>query len=314
VAIALQTAIRMRWVVIVVESEASRVDGLTARLFGANVPKPLAPLAGGRSLLEETLDRFASVAPPEQTVVVARRALAARIGEKLGARPRARIVAAPAHRGTGPAALLAVAEIAALDPRAEVVVTPADHHVAQPAPLLAGVEVALAAARRQRGVTLVGITAHAPSTDRAWVVPGTPLAGGGYEVSRVVDRPVAGVARTLQIAGGLWSSGVVVGTAPAILDVAARARPAMIAAIRDHVRDHGGVGDAYALAALADGLPSADLILDVLVPSRALAVVAVARSGWCDFATPERVLAGRDDAEGPIATTLRAFIDRGAAP
>jgi mannose-1-phosphate guanylyltransferase len=232
-----------RWVVCVATAGK---DG-----FWGGVPKALASLFDGESLLVRTLDRFAGFAPIERTVLVLPSAHVGRARATLGGR-RPRIL--------GETAQLALAAIVNADPAAEVVVTPADHHVAYPEPLGAAVDAALADLWRQP-LALVGAVAHSAATDRRWLIPGLALPGGGYELGRVVERPNLRAAHALRAARALWCTGIVV----------ARAAD---------------------LCQLAESRPAAEPVRDVVARSRRAVVFPVDNSGWCDWATPERVFVG----------------------
>ena len=59
-----------RWALILAAGSGTRLSGLTADGMGASVPKQFCSLTGGASLLEETLERTAAIAPRAQTTIV----------------------------------------------------------------------------------------------------------------------------------------------------------------------------------------------------------------------------------------------------
>jgi hypothetical protein len=62
------------WAIVLAGGDGVRLQPLTRRLYGEPRPKQFAALIGTRSLLRQTLDRVALSIPPQQTVVVTRRA------------------------------------------------------------------------------------------------------------------------------------------------------------------------------------------------------------------------------------------------
>ena len=279
-----------RWVVVVATGGGNGLADLIARTDGKGIPKALAFLGDGKSLLAATLERYEEVAPAERTVVVVPAAHASRARTQLEGRG-ARVLAEPLHRGSATGVLIALAEILAEDPEAEVLVTPADHHVKYPETLRASVEAAFADLELHP-VALVGVIAHSAATDRGWLVPGVALPGGGYELARFVDRPAARAAHALRAGRAMWSTDVVVGRGAAIWRIASRVAPDACACIEEHVRAHGGPGDSYALASLMETLPLLELVRDLLVRSRRVVVFGADNAGWCDWSTPERVFVG----------------------
>jgi mannose-1-phosphate guanylyltransferase len=282
-----------RWLLVVATEDGSQLAQLTSKLH-ADGPKALVQIIDGRSLLERTLERYANLAPPERTIVVVPRGHEARARAQMNARRPPLVLCEPANRGSASSVLVALAEILITDATAEVLVTPADHHVPRPAPLLAGIESAFEAAAARRSLSLVGVNAETAATDRAYIVRGLPLSGGGYEVSRFVEKPGMRAAHFLQAARGLWSTGLVAGRARVLWDVIASHLRDNAVYVNDHVYNNNGLGDAYALGDLYERMRPADLTRDVLARAEGLAVVPVQKCGWCDWATPERVFASLD--------------------
>ena len=109
--------------------EGSRLQGLTRNVHGVVVPKQFCSLQGGPSLLQEALQRAATVASMQRvgTVVAAqhRQWWTSMLGLL---RPR-NIFVQPHNRGTAHGILLPLLRIADLDPDATVVLLPADHHL-----------------------------------------------------------------------------------------------------------------------------------------------------------------------------------------
>jgi mannose-1-phosphate guanylyltransferase/mannose-6-phosphate isomerase len=279
-----------RWVVVVATGGGHGLADLIARTDGKGVPKALARLGDQQSLLMATLERFEDVAPAARTVVVVPAGHAGRARAQLqGFAPR--VLAEPMHRGSGIGVLIALAEILAREPDAEVLITPADHHVKHPAPLRASVAAAFADLEHNP-VALIGAVALSAATDRGWLIPGLALPGGGYELSRFVDRPSGRAAHALHHGRAMWSTDIVVARAEAVWRIAARVAPGTCADIAAHVGAHGGPGDAYALASLLESLPQLELVRDLLVRSRRVVIFGVDNSGWCDWSTPERVFVG----------------------
>src|SRR5262249_8252152 len=147
----------------------------------------------------------------------------------------ATVLAQPRNLETGPGLLLPLAFVRARDPRARVVIAPADHHVPRPAPLLKGIEEAAHAAEVDPDrIFLLGVAADAPETEYGWIEPGYATgalrAPNARPVRRFVEKPDAETARELHRRGALWNTFISVGTAEAFWEATGRARPEHVAA------------------------------------------------------------------------------------
>ena len=70
-------------------------------------PKQLLPLAGPRSLIQDTVDRLAGLVPPERVLIVTAARLVEAVREQLPELPAAAIVGEPCRRDTAPCVGLA---------------------------------------------------------------------------------------------------------------------------------------------------------------------------------------------------------------
>lgn len=94
-------------------------------------PKQFIDVLGvGRSLLQLTYDRFAGICPPERVWVVTNRKYFALVHEQLPDVPEGNILLEPCRRNTAPCIAYVSWRIKAIDPKANVVVTPSDAFVA----------------------------------------------------------------------------------------------------------------------------------------------------------------------------------------
>ena len=92
-------------------------------------PKPFLALGARDSLLRETVRRARSIAPSGAIRVVTGSSLCAAVRRELRGLGTSPVLVEPAARNTGPAAVLAAREIAARDPRSEILTLPSDHRV-----------------------------------------------------------------------------------------------------------------------------------------------------------------------------------------
>lgn len=93
-------------------------------------PKQFIDVLGtGKTLLQLTAERFGSVVKPENTWVVTNHAYADIVARQLPDMPRQNILCEPCRRNTAPCIAYVSWRIKAIDPKANIVVTPSDHIV-----------------------------------------------------------------------------------------------------------------------------------------------------------------------------------------
>jgi mannose-1-phosphate guanylyltransferase/mannose-6-phosphate isomerase len=201
------------------------------------LPKQFAPLIGGKSLLQATLERVAPLGPAlcisnqEHRFFVQEALQLAQVnGEQL---------LEPAGRNTG-----AAMACAALIPPAEqlLLFLPADHYIPDAETFLStvrsGEAVALAGA-----IVTFGVSPTFPSTAYGYIQQGDVLADGhAHKVKRFLEKPKAEVAQQLLLSGDhLWNAGIFLCTASTLKaalqahapDILAACELAMSSATRD---------------------------------------------------------------------------------
>lgn len=242
-------------------------------------PKPFLALGARESLLRETVRRARSIVPPGAVRVVTGSSLRAAVRRELRGLGTSPVLVEPAARNTGPAAVLAAREIAAADPRAEILTLPSDHRVAGLREFRAAVATARRLARRGFLVTF-GVTPDGPNPDYGYIVRGGRLGASAHRVERFVEKPRPEVARRLiSREGAVWNSGMFVWRAGVFLEEAARCEPSFrrwleIAGTSKRISSAGR-------RAFRD-LPSIPVDRAVLERSRRVAVVT-GRFRWWDL-------------------------------
>lgn len=281
-------------VIILAGGTGSRLLGLTRALYGIDLPKQFATLVGERSLLQGTIERAMALVSEEHILVVVSRADEAVARAQLARYPKVELVLQPCSRGTAVGLLLPLARLRARDPHAMALVMPSDHFVVDRARFLDAARHAIRLARRGTDwVVLLGATPDHAETDYGWIVPGRALTSvsgrGAHAVSRFVEKPDQALAAQLYARTGLWNTFVMAARANTLWRLMAEHAPEVMMAFE---RSQPGLApgpEAAALEQLWAELPHVDFSRAILERADRLAVVPLARSGWCDWGVPERV-------------------------
>lgn len=282
------------WAIVLAGGRGTRLASLTRALYGRDVPKQYAVLAGERSLLQMTVERIGPLVPPERTVVVASRDHHELARRQLAAYRGVEVLSQPVSRDTGPGLILPIAHIRARDPSARIVVLPADHYFARPAALIDAIELAETAALLGNAPpTLLGAEPDEADTQYGWILPGRSLGRCGMRrVGRFVEKPVQRLAESLLERGALWNTFIMIASAESLWRLSCEHLPQHAARIDACVRGSADLETTYAT------MEPANFSHDVLEPARQLAVLPLRGAGWSDWGTPRRVfesLRGTDD-------------------
>jgi len=274
------------WMIVLAGGEGRRL----ARVTGG-VPKQFWRVRGDATLLDRTLERLAPFAPPERTVVVVDQEHEPYVRSASGL--AAHILYQPRDRGTAAGVLLAMLPILDLDPEAVLVLSPADHAVANVRDFRSGLSSAVRlVARRRSGIVLFGAEPAGFDGSYGWIRPGR-AAGPAWlrHVQGFVEKPGPEMARDLLGSRAVWNTMVLVASATSLVDLFAARQPALTAALCAAWRAPAGARH-EALEAAYEQLHGLDFSRDVLTGAAGLTVYTwPASMGWSDLGTPDRLYA-----------------------
>ena len=214
-------------------------------LSRALLPKQFLPLAGTRSMLQETALRLAGLRDATAPILIShvdhRFLVAEQLREAGGA--LALHLLEPEGRNTAPAIAAAAVWVAAQDTDALLLVLPSDHAIRDVPGFHQAIGRAATLATNGRLVTF-GIVPTSPNTGYGYIRRGTPEAATpqAYTVTEFVEKPDEARARMFLERGDYyWNSGMFLFSARRYLEELRRFRPEIItsveAAILNGTRD-----------------------------------------------------------------------------
>jgi mannose-1-phosphate guanylyltransferase len=202
----------------------------------AALPKQLLPLAGERTLLEDTVTRLEGLVPPERLLVVTSARLLDAARRQLPQVPDAGLVGEPCKRDTAPCIGLAALLVARHDPDATMAVMPSDHVIAPAAKFQDAIRQAAALVDEAPGrLVTFGIRPTYPAESFGYIQQGAALAvapgaAPAHAVARFREKPPAQVAAEYLAAGNyLWNAGIFVWKAATILAALRERQPECLA-------------------------------------------------------------------------------------
>jgi len=206
-------------------------------LSRAALPKQLLPLAGDRTMLQETVLRLAGLADAGAPLIVCNndhRFLIAEQMRDIGVTPLG-IFLEPVGRNTAPAAAIAAMHLLKQDADAVMLLLPADHLIRDVPAFHSAIGAGMQAVASGHLVTF-GIVPEVPETGYGYIQQGAAIAQGGAagsarQVARFVEKPNRENAEKFLASGDyFWNSGMFLFSCRQFLDELAEFRPDILAA------------------------------------------------------------------------------------
>jgi mannose-1-phosphate guanylyltransferase len=183
-------------------------------------PKQFMDMLGvGKSLLRLTFERFLPICPPERIFIVTNAAYKDLIKEQLPEITDNQILCEPSRNNTAPCVAYTAFKLAALDPDANLIITPSDHIVLKEQAFLDKIGVALDFAAKNDALVTLGIEPSRPDTGYGYIQFGAESSKGVHKVKRFAEKPHLETARHFISTGEyLWNAGIFVWRVKSVLD------------------------------------------------------------------------------------------------
>ncbi len=206
---------KSRWAIVLSGTEGAQIQLQPAA--PENPPRPLqyCTRAGGRTPLQQTLDRAGSVVQPERIVTVIGQGHRKFLADSFARPIPGSIIEQPVNLGTAPGIFLPAAFVSEIDPDATLVILPSDHFVHPEDLFLEYVTHAFEVAERcSDRLILIGAVADRAETDYGWILAeedehASQAASDGPRCLRAREfreKPDLDEANALLQKNGLWST------------------------------------------------------------------------------------------------------------
>jgi mannose-1-phosphate guanylyltransferase len=176
--------------------------------------KQVLALDGERTMIQNTLDRLAPLARPEDVWVITNTHLSTAICTQLDCVPGKQVICEPAARNTAPAAGLAAFLMERLHPDAVLGMFPADHVITDEKAFVATIQRAMQLAAHDDTMVVLGIEPTRPETGYGYIETGSACDEAVLRVRRFTEKPNREKAEEFVTAGNyFWNSGMFVWSA-----------------------------------------------------------------------------------------------------
>ncbi len=254
----------------------------------ARLPKQFIDFLGtGRTLLQMSYDRIRNLIPASNILIMTNERYADLVAEQLPEVTTDQILFEPARRNTAPCIAWAAWHIAARDPEASMIVTPADHVITREALFEASVLAGFDFVDRNNALLTFGITPSRPETGYGYIQIGEPAEGDISKVKTFTEKPDLELAKVFVASGEFfWNSGIFLWRATAIREAIHRYVPD-IATVFDSADSAVYLDPEAERAFIANAFPSCmSISIDYSVMEKADNVyVETVTFGWNDLGT-----------------------------
>lgn len=195
-----------------------------------NLPKQFLDFFGtGRSLLQQTFERFNKVVPTENILIVTNELYANLVQEQLPQLHPSQILLEPSRRNTAPCIAWASFHIRALNPNANIVVAPSDHLILKEDEFLTAIKNGLEFAANNDKLLTLGIKPNRPETGYGYIQIAEKEDENLYKVKTFTEKPGLELAKVLVASGEFyWNSGLFIWNVNSIIKALEKHLPDMM--------------------------------------------------------------------------------------
>jgi mannose-1-phosphate guanylyltransferase len=178
-------------------------------------PKQFLDILGtGRTLLQQTFDRFSDICPAENVFIVTNEDYTELVKQQLPELKDHQILSEPARKNTAPCAAYATYKICTINPNASIIVAPSDHLITKEDTFTKAVKSCIEKTREEDCLVTLGIKPTRPDTGYGYIqymehdwMPDNRL----KKVKTFTEKPNLEMARFFIESGDfLWNSGIFV--------------------------------------------------------------------------------------------------------
>jgi mannose-1-phosphate guanylyltransferase/mannose-6-phosphate isomerase len=246
-------------------------------------PKQFLSLAGDISLLQQTLQRAASLSS-SAPIVVCNQEHRFMVAEQLRALEMiaAAIILEPVGRNTAPAVAVAALQALKIDPEAVLLVMPADHVIKDLHAFTEAVSTGLIQAKQGKLVTF-GIVPESAETGYGYIRRSEHADAGCYPIAQFVEKPSKAIAEQYLASGDYyWNSGMFLLGAKAYLEELKLHAPDILTAVQSAFANTGHDLDFIRLGVEAFSTCPSDSIDYAVMEKTAKGMVVPLSCGWSD--------------------------------
>jgi len=194
---------------------AIMAGGIGSRFWPAsrvNRPKQFLDIMGtGKSLIQQTCDRFLNLCPKENIFIVTNGIYKDLVKKHLPYITDNQILCEPSRNNTAPCVAYTALKLASLNPDANLVVAPSDHIILKEEAFINTLKQGLAYTAKHDALLTLGISPTRPDTGYGYIKYQSVNIDGIHKVERFTEKPDFETAKSFVTSGSyLWNAGIFV--------------------------------------------------------------------------------------------------------
>lgn len=176
-------------------------------------------LGTGKTLLQQTADRFEKICPPENIYIVTNKVYATLVKEQLPFLSDDQILAEPIGRNTAPCVAYAAFKIHKKNPHANLVIAPSDHIILKEKDFRDTIKQALKITSSQEILITLGIKPSRPDTGYGYIQYHDDVNSTQKKVKTFTEKPVLDLAKKFIESGDfVWNAGIFISNAQTLVN------------------------------------------------------------------------------------------------
>jgi mannose-1-phosphate guanylyltransferase len=240
----------------------------------------------GKSLIQQTFDRFAKFVPAKNIYVITLHEYIPIVKKQLPHIPEENILGEPSRKNTAPCVAYISFKLLQKDPAASLIVAPADHLILEEEKFVTTCGKALDFVNKMNALITLGIQPSYPNTGYGYIQHDPEETGPGvYKVKTFTEKPNTELAKTFIASGDfLWNAGIFVWQVKTVLAAFEKHLPEMYELFAAEKDKYNTPGEQ---AAVEEIYPQCtNISIDFGVMEKADNVFVIPSSfGWSDLGT-----------------------------
>ena len=253
----------------------------------SHYPKQFLDVLGlGRTLIQQTVDRYKKLVPLENIYIVTSAEYISLVQEQLPEISILQILAEPYRKNTAACIAYISYKLKAVDPKASMIAAPADHLIMDTDVFVSVANEALAFVEERDALVTIGIKPNHPNTGYGYIqFDPEAKVGAVYDVKTFTEKPNLEMANTFLASGDfLWNAGIFTWSVDSILAALEKHVPE----INELFQSERGAFNTSDEAAAVERIYTqcVNTSIDIAVMEKAENVFVIpANFGWSDLGT-----------------------------
>ena len=261
-----------------------------------NYPKQFIDILGtGRSLIQQTFDRFIDIVPAENFLIVTNSIYKDLVLEQLPDLNENQVLLEPLRRNTAPCIAYANQVIQKKNPNANIIVTPADHLVMDKAEFKRVINLGINFVSKQDTLLTLGITPSRPDTGYGYIQKDTKVIDSSFfKVKTFTEKPNLEMAQFFLESGEFsWNSGIFLWSLNSIQSAFSKYLPEILQLFEDKKEAYGTEHETNAISQIYSECENISIDYGIMEKSKNVFVLD-ADFGWSDLGTWGSLYANSD--------------------